>query len=289
MNFTEYEPCSPVEKVEIELLLEGIYRHYGYDFRNYSFPSIRRRIWHRVHAERLTNVSQLQALVLHDTDGLNRLMADFSVNVTEMFRDPDFFRDIRTKVLPELERFPQIRIWHAGCSTGEEVYSMAILLHEAGLYDRSRLYATDMNAQVLAQAEAGMFPLQRMQQYTKNYLQSGGTREFSEYYTVRGEAVQFQPFLSDNIVFFQHNLATDHSFNEFHLIICRNVLIYFNEMLQQRAIQLFAESMNQSGFIGLGSKENLLRQLLEHHMGEFDSTRHIYRKYNRRLEPWIAT
>ncbi|WP_166242018.1 CheR family methyltransferase [Paenibacillus turpanensis] len=273
-------------KIEIDLLLEGVYRHYGYDFRNYSFGSIKRRTLHRVQAERLPTVSALQELVLHNPDAMHRLINDFSVTVTEMFRDDDFFRAFREKVVPNLRNLPQIRIWHAGCSTGEEVYSMAILLHEEGLYDKTRLYATDINAEALNKAESGLFPLQKMQLYTKNYLQSGGKRAFSEYYSVRNEVVRFQPYLSDNMVFFQHNLATDHSFNEFHVVICRNVLIYFNDVLQQRVLKLFDESLHRSGFLGLGSKEGMTYKLKRNRFTEYDAKCNIFRKTDERFELW---
>lgn len=254
----EERDCSEqLERTEISLLLEGIYRQYGFDFRNYSFHSISRRIKHRLSAERLKTISGLQELVLHDRRAADRLLADFSINVTEMFRDPDFFRSFREHVIPHLHALPTIRIWHAGCSTGEEVYSMAILLHEAGLYEKSTIYGTDMNAEVLLKASSGVFPLQKMQSYTKNYIQSGGVRAFSEYYKVEAFGVVFHPFLARNIVFSQHNLVTDHSFNEFHIIICRNVLIYFDERLQERTFRLFRDSLTQGGYLGLGSKEGI--------------------------------
>ncbi|CAH0120166.1 MULTISPECIES: protein-glutamate O-methyltransferase CheR [unclassified Paenibacillus] len=267
-----------LEEIEICLLLEGIYRHYGHDFRNYSYSSIRRRIWHRIRAERLRSISALQEAVLHDPGTMERLFSDFSINVTEMFRDPSFFLAIRRKVVPLLQNLPAIRIWHAGCSTGEEVYSMAILLYEEGLYDRCTIYGTDMNHRVLEQAESGSFPLQKMQLYTKNYLQSGGEEAFSEYYKVKGNQVAFHPFLSENIVFSQHNLATDHSFNEFHIIICRNVLIYFNEIMHQRVIQLFKDSLVASGFLGLGRKEGIHRNLQREAFEVIDPQEKIYRK-----------
>lgn len=250
------ENCE-LEDVEITLLLEGIYLHYGYDFRNYSRPSIRRRIKYRMQAEGLSSVTALLDLVLHNRRAMGRLFNDFSIHVTEMFRDPEFFLEFRRTVVPRLCEFPAIRIWHAGCSTGEEVYSMAILLQEEGLYDKATIYATDMNADLLQKAAKGRFPLDKMKQYTRNYQLSGGTRSFSEYYSADHHVVEFDPSLSKNMAFSQHNLVTDHSFNHFHVIICRNVLIYFNEVLQQRVLQLFHGSLVPSGFIGLGSKEGL--------------------------------
>lgn len=244
-------------EIEVSLLLEGIYMHYGYDFRNYSRPSIKRRIRHRMQSERLGTVTQLLNLVLHDRKAMDRLLNDFSINVTEMFRDPDFFLEFRRNVIPRLKHLPMIRIWHAGCSTGEEVYSMAILLHEEGLYSRSMLYATDMNEAVLASAARGIFPLDKMKLYTKNYQKSGGEKSFSEYYSVSNRNVVFHPSLSRNIAFLQHNLVTDHSFNDFNVIICRNVLIYFNDVLQKRVFRLFKESLVPNGVLGLGNKEGL--------------------------------
>lgn len=257
MIVCDVEVIDEIEQVEIELLLEAIYRHCGFDFRSYSLPSIRRRIWHRIQAEQLSSISGLQEKILHNPKIMKKLVADFSINVTEMFRDPSFFLAFRNRVIPMLRGLPHIRIWHAGCSTGEEVYSMSILLHEAGLYNKTRIYATDMNEIVLAAAKQGKFPLEKMQLYTKNYVISGGTSAFCEYYTVTDHYAQFHPFLSKNIVFAQHNLATDYSFNEFHVIICRNVMIYFNSTLQNRVLNLFYESLNLEGVLGLGAKESI--------------------------------
>lgn len=245
------------ELIEIELLLEGMHRLYGYDFRNYALPSLRRRIWHHVHAEKLSTISGLQEKVLHDRTCFERFIRNLSIPVTEMFRDPGLFKAFREKIVPILRTYPYIRIWHAGCSTGEEVYSMAILLHEEGLYEKSRIYATDMNDLSLAQAKEGVFGIQKMKLYTKNYLEAGGTRSFSEYYTASYNSVIFQPFLRKNIIFAEHNLATDRSFNEFNVIFCRNVMIYFNDTLRNRAHQLFHESLAHFGILVLGSKESL--------------------------------
>ncbi|WP_067728940.1 CheR family methyltransferase [Oceanobacillus damuensis] len=246
-----------LEEVEIELFLKGIYEWYGYDYREYAYSSIKRRIWHRVHAEKSATVLKLLDKVLHDPECFQRLLEDFSINVTEMFRDPLFFLQFREEVVPLLRTYPSIRIWHAGCSTGEEVYSMAILLHEEGLYDKTKIYATDINANVLKIAKNGQFPLENMKKYTSNYLQSGGKKAFSEYYTVTNHGVKFHPFLTKNVVFAQHNLVTDRSFNEFHVILCRNVLIYFNKPLQQKVHDLFYESLGRFGILGLGDKETI--------------------------------
>ncbi|USG66652.1 protein-glutamate O-methyltransferase CheR [Brevibacillus ruminantium] len=274
----EAQTNDELEKIEITLLLEGIYRKYGYDFRNYNYPAIRRRIWHRIRIEKMHTISALQEKVLHDPAMMEKLFGDFSINVTEMFRDPSFFLAFRQKIVPALRELPFIRIWHAGCSTGQEVFSMAILLHEEGLLSKTRLYATDMNEQVLKKASKGIFPLQKMQLYTKNYLRAGGKRAFSEYYHVKKDTVQFQSFLRDNMVFAQHNLVTDRSFNEFHTIICRNVMIYFNHSLQDHVHQLFYESLCTNGFLGLGDKEGVVFTTHANGYEEVDGTEKLYRK-----------
>ncbi|CAH1057902.1 CheR family methyltransferase [Paenibacillus pseudetheri] len=246
-----------LEQIEIELLLDGVHRLYGYDFRNYALPSLKRRIWHHVHAENVLTISALQEKVLHDRACFERLVYSLSIPVTEMFRDPGLFLTFRQKVVPLLRTYPYIRIWHAGCSTGEEVYSMAILLHEEGLYDKARIYATDMNERSLQQAKEGVYDISRMKQYTKNYLEAGGTRAFSEYYTAKYNSVILQPYLRKNIIFAEHNLATDTSFNEFNVILCRNVMIYFNDELRDHVHGLFHESLSRFGILVLGSKESI--------------------------------
>lgn len=245
------------ERIEISLLLEGLYGWYGYDFRNYAYSSMRRRIWHRIHAEGLKTVSGLQERMLHDQDCMERLIADLVIHVTEMFRDPTLFSALREQVIPLLKAAPSIRIWHAGCSTGEEVYSTAIMLYEEGLYDRARIYATDINEEVLNVAERASYPLRRMQGYTKNYLRAGGKDDFSRYYNASGDTATFHSFLREKIVFAQHSLVTDRSFNEFHVIFCRNVLIYFDSMLQNQVHDLFYESLSPSGILVLGHKESI--------------------------------
>ncbi len=246
-----------LERIEIELLLEGIFRHYGFDFRAYAYASIRRRLWKRIGEEGLTSISALQDRVLHEPPMMERLLLDLSINVTAMFRDPRFYITFREHVVPLLRTYPFIRIWHAGCSTGEEVYSMAMLLREEGLYDRSRIYATDINEVVLQRAKAGIFPLERMQEYTENYMRAGGKRSFSEYYTAKYGGALFNQSLTKNVVFSQHNLVTDRSFSEFNVILCRNVLIYFDRTLQSKVHTLFYDSLAMFGVLVLGSKETL--------------------------------
>ena len=271
-----YDPA--LERVEIELLLEGIYRHYGFDFRSYAYASIRRRLWKRIDAEGLSTVSALQERVLHDPDMMNQLLLDLSINVTAMFRDPAFYVAFRRKVVPLLRTYPFIRLWHAGCSTGEEVYSMAILLEEEGLYERARIYATDINEVVLHRAKSGIIPLDRMQEYTENYIRAGGTRSFSEYYTAKYDGALFRQDLLRNVVFSQHNLVTDRSFAEFTVILCRNVLIYFDKTLQERVHGLFYDSLSTFGILALGSKESLRFSKYEDCYEALSAPDKIYRK-----------
>ena len=274
----EYAGVSALERLEIELLLEAIYRHYGHDFRSYAFSSLRRRFRKRLEAEGVATFSALQECVLHDSEAMDRLLRDMSVNVTGMFRDPTFFLALRQNVFPILRTYPFVRIWHAGCATGEEVYALAMLLEEEGLYDRCRIYATDMNADALDKAKAGIFPVARMREYTANYLQAGGTRSFSEYYTAKADAALFDPRLRRNVLFAQHNLATDTSFSEFNLILCRNVLIYFDRSLKERVYKLFADSLASLGVLCLGRRESLRFTAVETEYEEFDGKERIYRR-----------
>lgn len=243
--------------LEIDLLLEAIYRLSGFDFRQYNRSSISRRINNRMRMNNITTISRVIENVIHEDGFLEQLLNDFSINVTEMFRNPSFFKAFRQEVVPYLRDYPEIRIWHAGCATGEEVYSMAILLQEEGLMDKAVIYATDMNEQVLEKAKRGMFPINKMQAYTKNYMLAGGIQAFSEYYKTDYQYAYFHPSLLKNIIFAQHNLVTDQSFNEFHVIMCRNVLIYFLPELQNKVHYLFAESLSKNGFLCLGDKETI--------------------------------
>jgi chemotaxis protein methyltransferase CheR len=209
---------------------------------------------------------------------MERLLLGLSVHVTSMFRDPDFYLTFRRKIIPILKTYPTVRIWHAGCSTGEEVYSMAILLQEEGLYRKSLIYATDISHEVLRKAREGIFPLATMQEYTNNYMKAGGQREFSDYYTAQYDNVIFHPSLKTNVVFAEHNLATDGSFNEFHVILCRNVMIYFNKALQERVHTLIYESLSMFGIFGLGNKESLKFTPREAYYERLDSRDKLYRK-----------
>jgi chemotaxis protein methyltransferase CheR len=272
-------PYDPeLERIEIELLLEGIFRHYGFDFRSYAYASIRRRLWERIEAEGLGTVSALQARVLHEPELMERLLLDLSINVTAMFRDPAFYRAFREHVIPILRTYPFIRIWHAGCATGEEVYSMAILLKEEGLYDRCRIYATDINEVVLQKAKEGIFPLDRMQEYTENYIAAGGQRAFSDYYLAKYDGALFDDALKRNVIFSLHNLVTDRSFAEFNVILCRNVLIYFDKSLQERVHRLFYDSLAMFGILGVGSKESLRFSPFEECYDQINGPEKIYRK-----------
>lgn len=269
---------SELEDIEVQLLLEGVARYYGYDFRNYALASLKRRIYSLLRAEQIKTVSALQDRVLHDPSCLERFLLAMTVNVTAMFRDPSFYLSFNAKVVPMLRTYPFIRIWHAGCSTGEEVYSMAILLHEAGLYNRCRIYATDMNAAVLARAKDGIFSLSKMQEYTNNYLKAGGTQSFSQYYTAAYEHAIIRPALREHITFSQHNLATDGSFNEFNVVLCRNVMIYFNKTLQEHVHHLLYDSLSMFGVLGLGQAESLKFTPHEHQYAEIVQGERLYRR-----------
>jgi chemotaxis protein methyltransferase CheR len=228
--------------------------------------------------EGLASLSGLLERVLHEPDCMERLLLDLTVNVTAMFRDPTFYLAFREKVVPLLRTYPFVRIWHAGCSSGEEVYSMAILLKEEGLYDRARIYATDINEVMLRRAKEGIYPVANMQEYTRNYLRAGGVKSFSEYYTAKYDAALFDPALTRNVVFSQHNLVTDHSFSEFHVILCRNVMIYFDRSLQTRVHDLFYESLARFGVLGLGNKETLRFTQYETSYEKLDARERLYRK-----------
>jgi chemotaxis protein methyltransferase CheR len=269
---------ADLEAVETQLLMEGIFRHYGFDFRDYSLPSLKRRVWKRIYEEGLSTISGLQEKVLHDPSCMERLLLDLSINTTAMFRDPSFYLAFRRQVVPLLRTYPFVRIWHAGCSTGEEVYSMAILLQEEGLYDRCRIYATDINESVLQKAKDGIFPIATMQENTANYMAAGGTGTFSEYYTARYDFAIFRPSLRENVVFAQHNLVTDASFNHFNVIFCRNVLIYFNNTLQDRVQKLFLNSMEMFGILGLGKKETIRYTAVADSYDDIDRDERLYRR-----------
>lgn len=267
-----------IQDAQIDLLLEEILEQYGYNFANYARPSLKRRVNRLFILDRFRLYSDFRDKVLYDADYFRRFVEEITVNVTEMFRDPDFYKCLREEVLPQLARAPLIRIWHAGCSTGEEVYSMAILLQEAGLLQRSLLYATDINPAVLEKLREGIFPLRYMKQFSENYIQSGGTEDFSTYYTARYEWAKFDEQLSKRMVVSPHNLATDRSFNEFQLILCRNVLIYFNKELQHKALRLFDDSLEFNGFLALGARESIRYSPTAWKYSQLPNRQHIWKK-----------
>jgi chemotaxis protein methyltransferase CheR len=245
-----------LEDIEVALLLEGVFRCYGFDFRGYAPGVLKRRLQRRVGAERVGTVSRLQDRVLRDPACFHRLAADLSINVTSMFRDPGFYLAFRERVVPLLRTYPSLRIWNAGCSTGEEVFSVAIVLREEGLADRTRIYATDITDSALDRARAGEFPLRKMPAYTSNYLASGGKRAFSSYYRANSITARFDSSLVENVVFARHNLVCDGVFNEFNAIFCRNVLIYFGHELKERVQRLLGESLGPFGVIALGVRDS---------------------------------
>jgi chemotaxis protein methyltransferase CheR len=246
-----------MKEEEVIILLNDLLEVHGYDFNDYSKASLKRRMQRLYALDKFPSFAEFRFRVRNDEVYLKRFVEEITVNVTEMFRDPDFYKVLRKDVLPTLATYPLIRIWHAGCSTGEEVYSMAILLHEAGLLKKSLLYATDINPDVLEKAKAGIFPLAAMKQYSENYIFSGGTQDFSCYYTTRYDYAKFNRELSQRMVFATHNLVSDGSFNHFQLILCRNVMIYFEKPLQDRVLDLFDQSLEPLGFLALGAKETI--------------------------------
>lgn len=273
-----------IENIEMHLLLEAIYQRYGYDFRNYAKASIKRRIFAFLAMQPTLvesgyrSIGKLIPLILHDENLFQHLLEYFSITVTDMFRDPEFFQVMRSKVIPYLKTFPHVRIWHAGCASGEEVYSMAILLKEEGLYDKTTIYATDFNDEALENARKGIYRLDMGKEFSKNYLKSGGKKSLASYYHAKYDALIIDKSLRRNITFSNHNLVLDGSFGEMHLIICRNVLIYFDKILQDRIFILFNESLCDNGFIALGSKESLSFSNVEKEFSVFDKKWKIYQK-----------
>ncbi|HMF03016.1 MAG TPA: protein-glutamate O-methyltransferase CheR [Terriglobia bacterium] len=272
------QPARSVEDIELELLLEGIFRQYGFDFRNYALSSLRRRVLNFMRQESISTISLLQDRILHDHLWLERFLYALSVNVSAMFRDPHFYRTLRKEVVPLLRTYPFVRIWLAGVSMGEEVYSLSILLQEEGIYDRCRIYATDINDAVLKKAKEGIYPIELMQTYTNNYIKAGGIQAFSDYYTAAYDRVILKSSLRENVVFAQHNLASDSSFNEFQVILCRNVMIYFNRQLQAHVHHLLHQSLVMFGVLGMGAKETLKFSPHEHEYAEIDHASRLYRR-----------
>ncbi len=245
-------------QIEIDLLLEAIFRKYGYDFRNYAKATLNRRLSHLMEITGMSSYSEMTHRLLFDQAFFEIVFEELTINVTEMFRDVEFYKILRQEVIPELRTWPSLKIWVAGCATGEEVYSLAILLKEEELYHRSQIYATDINKTALLKASQGIYPIEKMKQYTQNYHRSGGGDSFSKYYTAQFGGALIDSSLKSNILFSAHNLVTDSAFNQMHLICCRNVMIYFDSELQKKVVRLFSNSLLPSGFLGLGKNERLL-------------------------------
>ena len=269
---------AEIEQIEICLLLEAVYQRYHYDFRNYSPASLKRRLVHaRVHFG-CSSFSELQHKVLHDDSMMTRLLPFFTVQVSDMFRDPLYFKALREKVVPHLRTYPSLKVWIAGCSAGEELHSMAILFREEGLESRTIFYATDINQDALKKAENGVYDLDRIALFTENHRKSGGKTSLSDYYSTGYGRAKFDQTLRERTVFSDHSLVTDAVFAETHLISCRNVMIYFNRELQNRAVGLFHESLVRKGFLGLGSKESLRFSAHADGFNEFYHEERIYQK-----------
>lgn len=261
---------------ELEVLINDVFEYYGYDFSGYSKASLKRRVERLFQVDSLEGFSELLYKVRTEPAYVQHMVEEITVNVTEMYRDPHFYKVLRDEILPVLGTKPFIRVWHAGCSTGEEVFSMAILLKEANLLHKSLLYATDLNPIVLETAKKGVFPLRMMKQYSENYIASGGKQDFSDYYTANYGLAKFSDELISKMVFSQHNLVSDGSFNEFDLILCRNVLIYFDKELQEKAFHLFNDSLSMLGYLALGTKETL----------KYSEVHHKFRQLNKE-KIWI--
>lgn len=269
---------SDVEAIEIQLLVEGIRLSYGYDFREYSAAPLRRSIQMGMIREGVHTVSAYQDRVLHDPACMQRLLGLVGVNVTSMFREPDLISCMRQEIFPLFKTYPSVRIWVAGCATGEEAYSLAIALKEEDLLRRASIYATDLNDEMLAVARLGEYPLDRVRRYSDSYQQAGGRGHVSDHYTLAGRNVRFDDQLRSGITWARHNLVTDGSFNDFHLIVCANVLIYFKPSLQERAHRLFYDSLIRGGFLAIGRRESLLHCADRDHYEQVREGINLFRK-----------
>ncbi len=272
------ERSLQISDEEMEVLLFDVLDRYGYDFTDYSRASLKRRINRLISLDKFPSLAEFRYRLQTDSNYLHRFVEEVTVNVTEMFRDPPFYKLLREEVLPVLATYPFIRIWHAGCSTGEEVYSMAILLHEANLLHKSLIYATDVNPGVLEILKKGIYPMAQMKMHEENYVKSGGTRDFSQYYTTKYNLAKFDQAFTDKMIVSTHNLTSDRSFNEFQLICCRNVLIYFEKNLQDRVLTLFTDSLQKRGFLALGSKESLKFSAVNDYFKQVENKERIWRK-----------
>ncbi len=269
---------SAINNVELDMLLETILRIYGYDFRNYAKASLKRRLLGFIEKNKIHSYVQLQEKLSHDKNLFSALLQDLSITVTEMFRDPTFYLEFRNNVIPILKTYPFIKIWHAGCATGEEVYSMAILLYEEGLLSKTKFYATDFNVVALEKAKQGIYKAQYAKQFIQNYNKSGGSSEFSNYHSTHYGAIKIHEFLKKNMTFAYHNLAVDRVFGEMNVILCRNVLIYFDSQLQNRVLTLFNDSLCHRGFLCLGTKESLNFTTVIDNFDKFVKKEKIYRR-----------
>jgi chemotaxis protein methyltransferase CheR len=269
---------SQIEEIEVGLLLEAIHRRFGYDFRSYARASVERRVRQFLANTDCERIAEMIPRLLRDADFSTALVQNFSISVTEMFRDPEVYRLLRQRVVPLLKTYPHVKVWHAGCATGEEVYSLAILLREEGLYDKATIYGTDFNDTALEQARDGIYPADKIKAFTRNYQRAGGRGSFSRYYHASYDAAVMDPALKKRLTFANHNLVTDGVFGEMHLIFCRNVLIYFDKELQERALGLFTESLVRGGFLCLGSKESLDSTRVRDAYDAVDAKARIFRK-----------
>lgn len=267
-----------IRDIEIDLLLEAIFRRRGYDFRHYARASLRRRVAALMIRIKVDHVSQIIPLILHDDAVFSEFLRDMSITVTEMFRDPDFYAAVREKVIPHLRTYPLVKIWHAGCATGEEVYSMAILLKEEGLYDRAQIYATDFNNESLDKAKEGIYPLHKMKSFSANYSKTNPKGSLSDWYHAKYSLGRMSDALRERITFANHNLVTDGVFGEMNVIICRNVLIYFEKLLQNRVLSLFRDSLCHRGFLCLGTKESLQFSEVVDEFEEVAKRERVFRK-----------
>ncbi|MBU0992716.1 MAG: protein-glutamate O-methyltransferase CheR [Proteobacteria bacterium] len=269
---------TAIENIEITLLLDAIFERYGYDFRHYSRASIERRVRHFLSKSECDSISGMIPKLLHDESFFDIFVRDFSITVTDMFRDPFVYQSIRKNVVPILKTHPFVKVWHAGCATGEEAYSLAIILKEEGIYDKTTLFATDFNDGALDAAKKGIYALENAKKFTANYQAAGGTTSFSEYYHARYEAMALNQSLGKNITFANHNLVTDTIFGEMHLIMCRNVLIYFEKALQNRVLNLFSDSLVNGGILCLGTKESLMFSTISKLFAPMDENARLYQK-----------
>ncbi len=266
------------ERIELDLLLDAIYQKYNYDFKDYSRAHIKRRLLSRMRIAKLGTLSEMLHKILYERPFFETLLMDLSINVTEMFRDPSFYLTIRKKIIPSLKKNSFIKIWHAGCSSGEEVYSMAILLKEEGILSKTQIYATDFNTMALQKAKAAVYPIDLIKEYTANYQKAGGLNSFADYYTAHYNSVILDPTLKERIVFADHNLVTDGVFGEMNMVLCRNVLIYFTKKLQNRVIKLFLDSLTPAGFLCLGTKETIQFSDYSRHFTIFSEKDKIFQR-----------